>query len=84
MKVRLPLLEAHDPIMLPGLDDVVADMRSRYASYVQAVSPFDEVGGVSPDAIGGSVGTFMPVDADAGPRTSTSGPWAVEGKGTGF
>ncbi|REG58550.1 conjugal transfer pilus assembly protein TraD [Paraburkholderia sp. BL6669N2] len=84
VKVRLPLLDAQDPVRLPGLDEVVADMRSRYASYVHAVSPFDEAGGVSPDAIGGTVGSFMPVDASAGSPASTTGPWAVEGKGAGF
>ncbi|HDR9017873.1 type IV conjugative transfer system coupling protein TraD [Burkholderia multivorans] len=82
VKVRLPLLDALDPVMLPGLDDVVADMRSRYASYVQAVSAFDDAGGVSPDAIGGAVGSFMP--GGASDSASTAALWTVEGKGAGF
>lgn len=83
VKVRLPLLDENDPIMLPGLDDVVGDMRAKYASYVQVVSPFDDTGGVSPDAIGGAVGSFMPAGVVAG-EPGEVGPWAVEGKGARF
>jgi hypothetical protein len=37
VKVRLPLLEDSDAAKLHGLEEVVADMRVRYARYVRMV-----------------------------------------------
>ena len=44
VKLRLPLLEEQDPMLLPGLERIVADMRANYARYIFAVDRFSAAG----------------------------------------
>jgi len=90
VKLRLPLLEERDPMLLPGLDHIVADMRVNYAQYIFAVDRLDAAGGdASPSRKRGS---FIPVcESSAGAATAaaalmpTFNPGlTAEGKGSGF
>ena len=44
VKLRLPLLAEQDPMLLPGLERIVADMRANYAQYIFAVDRFSAAG----------------------------------------
>ena len=98
VKLRLPLLEEQDPMRLPGLDHVVADMRANYAQYIFAVDRFNAAGGGPPLSM--KKGSFIPVceaSADATGKeildaievasarmTALDPGLTTEGKGSGF
>ena len=98
VKLRLPLLQEQDPMRLPGLDHVVADMRANYARYIFAVDQFNAAGGDT--GLTRKKGSFMPVceastdgtgDTLEGVIEVTTPPMPIldsglttEGKGSGF